>query len=1208
MNFLEALKNQILILDGAMGTMIQDLGLTDADFGGGEFKMLSDLIVFSRPKDLRDIHLKYFEAGANAVETNTFGASRLRLEEYDFSKIDTKAFAPIPGGVDLRTLSYDDLAYRLNLRAAEIAREALEAYRKDPNYDGRPLFVIGSIGPSNWVLSSTNANLRRGTYDQILDNFYNQTLGLIDGGVDVLLFETQQDPLEIKAAVHGAQKAMREKGVKLPIMAQVTVDPYSKMQIFNTDIVAVLTTLQGIGIDVFGINCSIGPDLMAKTVEKIAEHCRLPISVIPNAGLPVSEDGKTVFKFTPDEMAAHLLRFVDDFGVNIVGGCCGTRPDHIAAIATRLKGKKPKARVLKKRVMVSGPQNAVEIDSISGLVRIAERLNVRGSKKVKDAVEGRENVDFDALEEVSNEQVKDLGVPIVDVCMDSNQVNTEDILVQVIQKLTADFSGAMCLDSFSVEALLEAVKVYPGRPIINSISMEEYAPGLDKVDAVVGKTYQHDPIYIGLATGPKGPGATAKEKAELARQIYEKCRDKYGVRADQLIIDVNAFPIGAESDERMNFATESIGAISLVKKIHPDLKVSMGVGNLTTGLGKKPHMRKVLTSVFVDEARKAGLDAAIINPDHYVPAESLDKTDYELGLRVILERDMEAFAKLEEIAEQRKGGLQIKKPVYADMALEAAICQKIKDGFKERVPGRVNVGGFSYDYADAIVVQVAEAIKRHKPLDFINEYLMSAMKDLGDGFGRGEVSLPHLLKAADVMKQAMGYIEAYMRHESGADVHEQIQYKGVVVVGTVYQDVHSIGKDLVKTLLENYGYRVIDLGVQTPLERFVEAIKEHKADAVGMSALLVQTSNHMITVAKMLQEEGLSKVDILIGGAPVNWRHAAYVSLHGQENPDLMLPNVFYCPSGMDGVNTMNQLKESAEKRKKMYVGNAEKLKWHFEHAVKKKAEEEHLLKTLPRRVIDVSATKRANSDFCQPKKLNMTLAELRPHLDTKTLFSLNWRFGGKSSWLKKGMDEHKLEVLLTDWIRLCDDNAWLKAQGVYGIFPCQSHDDEIIVYDPQNLNHELARIPFAVVVGAKKEDVFSVAQYFLPRTSGRFDAIGLQISTGGIQVDLQIEKFKKNLDAESAHFLQGLSDRVAEDMAGYLHRMLRKKMRLKANEGQRYSPGYPALRNIAVNKTIADLLGATSELGVTLTEASEFLPPGTTGAVVCFYPSAGYE
>lgn len=1209
MSFLEYIKNSVLVLDGAMGTMIQGLNLTDADFGGPEFRMLSDLLSLSRPDEVKNIHLTYLRSGCHAIETNTFGASPLRLAEFDFSRLDIRGFAAFPQHLEHQKMSHADLSYAISKHSSVLARMAIEEHKRDADYDGRPLFVLGSIGPSNWVLASTNANLRRGSYSQIVDNFAVQVRGLIDGGTDVLLFETQQDPLELKAAIHGAHKAMHEKGVRLPIMAQVTVDQFGKMQIFNTDILSVMTTVQGIGIDVFGINCSIGPDLMRTTVQKIAANCPLPVSVIPNAGLPESENGKTVFKLTPEDMAQHLKEYVCEFGINIVGGCCGTTPAHISEIASTVRGLVPKKREVPRLVRVSGPQEAHVLDASTGLIRIGERLNVRGSQKVRQAVEGEEGINFHALEEVVEEQVKELGVTVIDVCMDSNLVDTAKTLVQVIQHVTTDFSGAMCLDSFSVEALLAAIEVYPGRPIINSISLEEYQKGLDKVDAVVPHTWAHDPLYVALCTGPEGPAATADDKFKLAKIIFEKCRDKYGIRADQLIVDVNAFPIGSESDETLNFALESLKAIPLIKSLHPHIMVSMGVGNLTNGLAKKPYMRQLLTSVFVDEARKRGMDAAIINPQHYLPVDSLDPEHVQLALKVILERDMEAFSELEDIAERRKGSGQVKRLTYDDLPLEQSICQKIRDGFKQRIkPQKIRVDDFVHEYVDQIVPQVAQALKIHKPLDFINQYLMSAMKELGDGFARGEVSLPHLLKSADVMKQAMGYIEAWLRHVSGVSVHDEIPYKGTVVLGTVFQDVHSIGKDLVKTLLENYGYRVIDLGVQTPLEKFVETAKLEKADAIGMSALLVQTSNHMITVAKMLKAAGLGHVDILIGGAPVNKRHAAYVAMCGQDNLAKMLRNVFYCPSGMDGVNVMNQLKESTERRDGMLKKNHEDLVWQYEHAIKKQAEMEELMRTLPRRQICLDGVKREQSQYVVPQKLSLTLADFKEHLDLKTLFSLNWRFGGESGWNKKGVTREDLESKLMSWVEICDAKKWIEPQGVFGVFPCRSHDDQVVIFDPVDLSRELARIPFNVVVGHDKKDLFSVAQYFLHGSDGRYDAIGLQITTGGAKVDEQIARFKSSDDTESAHFLQGLSDRVAEDMAEHVHQVLRARMQLGSREGARYSPGYPALKEIAVNRVLFDLLDAPEQLGIRLTDAGEFDPTGTTGAVVCFHPQAGYE
>lgn len=1201
MDFLDALNTQVLVLDGAMGTMIQDLALSDADFGGSAFKMLSDLLNFSHPQEVKNIHLAYFKAGANAVETNTFGASPLRLGEFNFKEIDTRAFKNIPYSLNLAQMSYEELAYSASLIGAEAAGTALKEYQASQEYDGRPLFVLGAIGPSNWVLSSTTANLNKGTWDQVEANFYHQVRGLLAGGVDALIIETQQDILEVKAAVAGSQRAMAEKSVKIPIIVQVTVDEFGKMQIFNTDIHAALTTVQDIGIDVFGINCSIGPDLMRATVEKIARYSKLPISVVPNAGLPVSENGQTVYKVGPQPIAEHLQMFVEKYGVSLIGGCCGTTPTHVSAIANAVRGLKPAERTIDRRVYISGGQNAILVDSSENLIRIGERLNVRGSKKVREAVENdAEVINYDALEEVVNEQVQDLGVPIIDICMDSNQVDTVKTLPQVIQQLTTDFQGAFCIDSFDVDALKEAIKVYPGRPIINSISMEEYEAGLTKIDALVPVTKFHHPLYIGLATGPKGPGLTVEDKYDLALQIVEGCA-KHGVTPDQLFIDINAFPVGAEAEEGMNFATESLNAIPLIKGIHPALRTTIGVGNLTNGLAKKPYMRVVLTSVFLNEARKLGLDAAIVNPNHYVPVESLDRHDYQLGRKIILEHDMQAFEELEEIAQAKRGNQVVRRNTYDDLPLTVSVCEKIKDGFKERCAGNFDFEGMTFAYQDKIVLQVKEILKAIRPLTLINDHLMKAMQELGDGFGRGEVSLPHLLKSADVMKQVMGFLETYMKKTAGLEVTEEISYKGTIVLGTVYQDVHSIGKDLAKTLFENYGYRVIDLGVQVPLDQYIATAQKEKADAIGMSALLVQTSNHMITVTKMMAEADL-EIPVLIGGAPVNRRHAGYVSMWGQDDLTQIKGDVFYCTSAMDGINYMKLLQ--SESKAEVIQNNQEELKKYYLRAKKQNEKMDELLATLPRRKVPLE-------NYQSPvvhygiESIQMLLPELP--LETKTLYALNWKLGRRDSWEKKGLTAERVEALKEKWIQEAHYQQWIVPQGKIGLFPCQSEEDEVIIYDPEDLQKELARIDFTVVVGKGNKDIFSAAQFFLPRTSGKFDVLGLQISTGGIQSAHTIEQFKKNGDSESSLFLQGLSDRVAEDLATNLHQCLRQKAQVDSTDGTRYSPAYPGLQNVAVNKVIYDLLHA-EEFGIELTGAYEFFPTSTTGAVVCFNPAASYS
>ncbi len=587
----------MIVLDGAMGTMIQGLNLGVSDFGGEEFQMLSDILSFSRPDELMEIHLAYFRAGANAVETNTFGASPLRLGEYDFTSLDAGAFRGLPKGFDLAGATREAIAYEMSRVSGIIARKALEKYRASAEYDGRPLFVMGSMGPSNHVLSPTGADLARGTWEMIEENFRVQAGGLMDGGVDVLLFETQQDALELKAAVSGAFAAMAERGTRLPVMAQVTVDQFLRMQLFNTDIHEALTTLQGIGIDVFGINCSLGPELMAPAVEKLSRYSKLPISVLPNAGMPVSENGRTVYKLGPDALADALAGFVENHGVRIVGGGCGTTPEHIRAVAQRLKGVVVGGGVREKGEYLSGPQEVVPVDGRKELIRIGERLNARGSKKVREAVEF------------------------------------------------------------------------------------------------------HNPLYIALLADDGGPALSTEGKVALAKKIMAGAAG-YGVAPGRLLMDINAFPIGSETTPGDNYAVSSLDAIPLIRALHPDLKTTIGVSNLTSGLAKKPYMRLLLTSVFLDEARKQGLTAAIVNPGHYVPVSSLDKGHYRLARDVIFEGNMDAYAELEAVAAEKQGK-KVKKPGAYDLLSPAeGICERIKDGFKERCLETVSVGGRDYAYKD----------------------------------------------------------------------------------------------------------------------------------------------------------------------------------------------------------------------------------------------------------------------------------------------------------------------------------------------------------------------------------------------------------------------------------------------------------------------------------------------------------------------------
>jgi len=1207
MHFLDYIKNNILIIDGATGTMVQDLNLGAEYYGGEPYRMLTDLINFSAPESIKSIHKKYFEAGSSAIETNTFGASYLRLSEYDFTELDTKIFPHNPYNLTLQVLTHKEWSYYLSRRGAEIAYDARWEYCQSEKYDGRPLFILGSIGPSNHILTFSRAGLTPSTFKEIRENFHIQAKGLIDGGVDVILFETQQDILELKAGIFGARDAMQECGKYLPIIAQVTVDPFARMQIFNTDIHSALVTIEALGVDVFGINCSIGPDLMHTAIEKMSRYAHIPLSAIPNAGLPQSEGGKTVFRLAPQPFADILSSLALEYGLNIVGGCCGTRPEHIAELIERLKGKKPTARKVSDMVFISGVQNAVALDASRSLIRIGERLNVRGSKKIREAVETDTGIDIDTLEEVAREQVNDLGCEIIDVCMDSNHVNTVQTLAQVVHQISADIKGAMCIDSFQPDALIEAVHYYAGVPILNSISLEEVEPGKTKLDVLLPLTKDFGCFYVALCTDSRGPADTAIRKIELAKKIVEKA-EHYGVSSQRLFIDVNVFPIGAEPDETQNYALETLQGIERVRKEIPHAFTVIGVGNLTNGLAQKPHMRKVLTSVFLDEARKRGLHSAILNPQHYVFVENLDPEDYRLAQKIIFDRDMDSFSILEERALSLKQKETVKKSNYDELPIETAICEKIKDGFKERKKGQVEFQGFVHEYQDLIVPQVANALEKHEPLTFVSDYLMSAMQELGDMFGKGEVSLPHLLRSADVMKQAMGFIEGYLRHKAKQEHCEQSEdtVRGIIVLGTVYQDVHSIGKDLTKTLLENYGYKVIDLGVMVPLQEFIDQAKKHNANAIGMSALLVQTANHMITVARMSKEQGLD-IPILVGGAAVTPRHSAFVAMMGQNDLNQIRPDVFYCRTAMDGVNIMNQLTSSNETRKKLYQQNKEALKQRYIQATKRLQEDEQKLRDLPRRIISLPFPQYPENPRFRNRIFRKPLTEFIPHIDKQTLFSLNWKFGGKTSQEKAGHHVKELEKLFEKWISFVDNRKWIEPQAIYGIFPAKSDGDYVYVFNPENTEELLEKIEFTTVIGAGEKDLVSGAQYFRPMDDNEWDVIGIQISTAGSHIEEGLTYFKEQGDSESYLLLQGLGDRIAEDTAEYIHRHLQNLLHIPHEHGRRWSPGYPGMTNIIMNETILKILGGGNPIGVSILESGQYSPTCTTSAVISFHPEAKY-
>ncbi|MCD6413070.1 MAG: homocysteine S-methyltransferase family protein [Elusimicrobia bacterium] len=1085
-----------------------------------------------------------------------------RIQDFDFSAFSDEKFGD--SGIDFSSAEPSEISYRLSRIGAEISKKAIGKYMKMAEYDGRPLFVFGSMGPSNRFLSPSPATLKRAEWEDIEKNYYFHSLGLIDGGADVLLLETQQDILEVKAAFSGCLLAMKERGKKIPLILQVTVDRFSRMSLFNTDILSAFVTVQDIGIDVFGINCSIGPDLMEPAVQKISKYSKVPFSVVPNAGLPFTKDGKVIYDFPPKKFAAIMERFALKYGANIVGGCCGTTPEHIREISKRVRGRKPAERKIDKRIFVSGPQNAVPINA-GGLLQIGERLNVRGSKKVREAVEKSKEIDFDALEEVKTGQ-EELGLKILDICLDSNAYDVKNAMRVVLSRLLPDFGGAFSIDSFDPEVFEAAVKVYPGRPILNSISLEKYGDST-KADVVIEKTVFHRPVYIAMLSDEGGPAKTAKQKLEIAEKLAGKCRS-YGVGFEDIFFDVGIFPVGSEGDAPVNFAVESLDAISLIAKLDKKAKTIVGVGNLSAGF--HPLVRRVLTSVFLAEAVSRGLAAAIVNPNNFIPVESIPSKERKLAERAIFGKDSDALDELERAASLKKGGRKISLSSRAGKVYDSAdrleaVVARIKDGYRQSLRGKIERGEFNFEYSDGIIPLVFEIFSRKKPLDFVSENLISAMNELGDKFADGEVSLPHLLKSAQLMKYVMDFTESFLKFSGSGEVAK----KGKIVLGTVFQDVHSIGKDLVKTLFENWGWEVIDLGSQVESGKFVEAAKKHRPFAIGMSALLVQTSNHMLTVAKMLEDENI-RVPILIGGASVNWEFAFKIASAVKKGA--LKEDVFYCKTAMEGVKFIEDLFSD---REKTVYSNRQRLFSHLESGQRVKSSEK-ISEKVP--------------SFRPPLKfktfvrmLNVPLNDIK--INYRLLFNLNWKFG-------KEKTETELARLAAEWIEKSAKNKWLGPAGVAGIFLCNGAGDEIIGYSSDK--KEMFRIRT------------KIARFFAPQDLG-FDAVGLQLATAGAMTDSVTADFERQNDFFSAHIFQGLANRLAEDTAEFLHNFLREAAGVAQNTGIRVSPGYPAIKDMENNRVIYEVLKG-EKIGVKLTDAFGFRPLAATAAVVCFNPEASYR
>ncbi len=1074
------------------------------------------------------------------METDTFQGSRLKLEEWGLGEYTVE----------------------INTKAAEIARRAA----------GEERFVAGSIGPTGYLPASEDPALGQISFGELVEVFAEQAAGLIDGGADLLIIETAQDILEVKAAVFGAREAFASTGRALPIHTSVSLLPNGGKMLLGTDISAVLCTLEALKVDVIGLNCSTGPEDMRDAIRFLGEYCPVPVACIPNAGLPLQgPDGETIFPEQPEPLANALAEFVERYGVGIVGGCCGTTPAHIAAIAERVRGGTLAPRPAPRAAHLSSMIAATTLVQEPPPTMVGERVNSQGSRKAKELLLAD---DYDGLVQIAEDQVSG-GAHVLDLCVALTERSDEDEQMRLLAKRVSLTQPApIQVDSTEPVVIERALEQIPGRAIVNSVNLEA---GRDKLDRVVPVALAHGAALIALTIDEVGMAKTAERKVEIAQRIHELCCTEHGLDPELLIFDCLTFTLTTGDEEWRPSAVETIKGITAIKAAIPSVKTSLGVSNVSFGVS--PGARAVLNSVFLHHCVDAGLDLAMVNPNHITPYAEISESERELADDLVFNRREDALerfiahfeSKGEEDAAQ--GPEDPTEGMEPEEALHFHILRRRKDGVEQWID---------------------RSVQKIGAVPTLNEVLLPAMKEVGDKFGAGELILPFVLQSAEVMKRAVAQLEKYLDKIEGYT-------KGTVVLATVFGDVHDIGKSLVNTILTNNGYTVVDLGKQVPIQTILDAAVKHEATAIGLSALLVSTSKQMPACIAELHAKGLD-YPVLIGGAAIN-RAFGYRALYpgGRESEEIYEPGVFYCKDAFEGLAVMDQLIDSSAHEalvEKLRAGASE-----FRERGEQEREEPNLS--------DDSVRSAARTDVPIPeppwwgaREIDVDLDAVYSHIDTHVLFKLHW--GGK------GVKGEAWQTLLRDDFvprleRMWREQTYLHPRALLGFFPCYSLGNDIVVLDPDDHTRELTRF---VCPRQPAGDRICLADFFRPALDGKppaqLDVIAVQAVTVGSAVTDLMAKLEADGEFSEQFFVHGLGVQTAEALAEWLHARARAMLGIEATQGRRYSWGYPAVPEQAEHLKVEKLLGL-SQIGMTITDGYAPEPEQSTLALIAHHPQAIY-
>jgi 5-methyltetrahydrofolate--homocysteine methyltransferase len=1139
-SYVDLAREGLVIFDGATGTNLQLVGLTADDFGGPSLEGCNELLNLRRPDVIRDLHRSFLEVGVDVVETNTFGAFSVPLGEYGL----------------------EDQSYEIAAAGATLARETVDEFVKA---DQRPRFVAGSIGPGTKF-----ATLGQISYRDLADAYEVESSGLIDGGADLLIIETQFDLLGAKAAIEGARRAMKSAGVEIPVQVQVTIELTGRM-LPGTEIGAALTTLEALGPDVIGLNCATGPAEMYEPLRHLARHSKVPVSAIPNAGLPHVEDGQMAYDLSPNDLANHLGQFVTEMGIGVIGGCCGTSPEHLAAVVEKVRPLSLPERRPETIPSAASIYSQVPFDQDTSFLIIGERANANGSRAFKEALLAD---DLDGCVSVGQDQVKE-GAHLVDLCVDYVGRDGVADMKRLAAAFATDVAAPVVLDSTEPEVMEAGLECLGGRSLLNSANLEDGEEPGSRLDRVFGLARKHGAGAICLLIDEEGQARTLEWKLRIAHRIHDIAVERYGLRSEDLIFDALTFPLTTGDDDLRQDAMITLDAIRQIKTELPGVRTVLGVSNVSFGLN--PAARRILNSVFLHEAVEAGLDAAIVHAGKIEPLNRIDAEQRQVCLDLIYDRRQEGYDPLEKLLELFAGVETVERSEsdYEGMEVGERLAKRIIDGDQKNV------------VADLDVALAAG----NEPLAIINDYLLDGMRTVGELFASGEMQLPFVLKSAETMKRAVAYLEPMMEKAEGST-------RGRIVLATVSGDVHDIGKNLVDIILTNNGYEVHNLGIKIGISEMIAKFEETSADAIGMSGLLVKSTLIMRDNLEELERRGLGKVPVLLGGAALT-RNYVEADLRSRYQGPL-----YYGKNAFAGLEAMGKIVAGEPAPEPI--------------AQRQYHEREGEGGVIPARSPDV---KRDNQIFVPPFTgsrviRGVSIDEIVPYLNLTALFRNQWQYRPEKG--ERDLDfKERLTPLLREQIALARHDDLLNPKVVYGYFPANGDGNDLVIWDDVSAQRELTRFSFP----RQREDPYMcIADFFRP-VGEEVDYAAFHIVTMGDKVsDRAKELFEQDRYTDYL-LLHGLGVEMAEALAEHWHHRIREEWGFVEEDGPsllglfrqqyrggRFSWGYPACPDLEDNEKVAYLLGA-DRIGITVGEETfyQYQPEQTTSAIICHHPQAKY-